>query len=64
MSFNPLLMSMSPAELRCTMQMMGCRTQQQLADKIGVTRSTVYLWLSGKGAVPRHIAMLLRMLSV
>ena len=38
------------------------RTQSDLAAAIGVSRSTVSLWLEGKVGVPRPVAMLLRML--
>ena len=33
-----------------------------IAAAIGVSRSTVSLWLKGKVGVPRPVAMLLRML--
>lgn len=57
-----LLASISPDELRSAMRILGYRTQSDLADAIGVSRSTVSLWLEGKVGVPRPIAMLLRML--
>ena len=44
------------------MRILGYRTQSDLADAIGVSRSTVSLWLEGKVGVPRPVAMLLRML--
>jgi transcriptional regulator with XRE-family HTH domain len=56
------LASMSPEELRTTMRSLGYRTQNDLAQAIGVSRSAVSLWLEGKVGVPRPIAMLLRML--
>ena len=56
------LASMSPDELRSTMRALGYRTQNDLAQAIGVSRSAVSLWLEGKVGVPRPIAMLLRML--
>ena len=56
------LASMSPDELRSTMRNLGYRTQNDLAQAIGVSRSAVSLWLEGKVGVPRPIAMLLRML--
>ena len=57
-----LLASMSPDELRTHMRKLGYRTQSELAAAIGVSRSTVSLWLEGKVGVPRPVAMLLRML--
>lgn len=56
------LASMAPAELRAAMRALGYRTQSDLADAIGVSRSAVSLWLEGKVGVPRPVAMLLRML--
>src|SRR3954462_3476739 len=56
------LASMSPDELRTSMRSLGYRTQNDLAQAIGVSRSAVSLWLEGKVGVPRPIAMLLRML--
>jgi transcriptional regulator with XRE-family HTH domain len=56
------LASMSPEELRGAMRILGYRTQNDLAQAIGVSRSAVSLWLEGKVGVPRPIAMLLRML--
>ena len=53
---------MSPDELRSAMRTLGYRTQNDLAQAIGVSRSAVSLWLEGKVGVPRPIAMLLRML--
>ena len=53
---------MSPEELRSSMRTLGYRTQKDLADAIGVSRSSVSLWLEGKVGVPRPVAMLLRML--
>ena len=54
--------SMSPDELRRNMRTLGYRTQGELATAIGVSRSTVSLWLEGRVGVPRPVAMLLRML--
>ena len=54
--------SMAPEELRRLMRTLGYRTQNDLANAIGVSRSTVSLWLEGKVGVPRPVAMLLRML--
>lgn len=54
--------SMSPGELRSTMRALGYRSQADLANAIGVSRSAVSLWLEGKVGVPRPVAMLLRML--
>ncbi|HEV2817085.1 MAG TPA: transcriptional regulator [Allosphingosinicella sp.] len=59
---DPLLESMSPAELRRAMRTLGYDTQSDIASAIGVSRSTVSLWLDGKVGVPRPVAMLLRML--
>jgi transcriptional regulator with XRE-family HTH domain len=57
-----LTASMAPDELRRAMQTLGYRTQSDLANAIGVSRSAVSLWLEGKVGVPRPVAMLLRML--
>ena len=54
--------SMAPDELRRHMRALGYRTQSDLANAIGVSRSAVSLWLEGKVGVPRPVAMLLRML--
>ncbi|MEO7865532.1 MAG: helix-turn-helix domain-containing protein [Sphingomicrobium sp.] len=59
---DPRLNSMAPEELRSAMRSLGYRTQNDLAQAIGVSRSAVSLWLEGKVGVPRPIAMLLRML--
>jgi transcriptional regulator with XRE-family HTH domain len=59
---DEMLASMSPDELKSAMRTLGYRTQSQLADAIGVSRSAVSLWLEGKVGVPRPVAMLLRML--
>ena len=59
---DPRLASMSPDELKTAMRNLGYRTQGDLANAIGVSRSTVSLWLEGKVGVPRPVAMLLRML--
>ena len=59
---DPRLASMSPDELRGHMRALGYRTQNELANAIGVSRSAVSLWLEGKVGVPRPVAMLLRML--
>ena len=59
---NPRLASMSPQELRAAMRALGYKTQADVADAIGVSRSAVSLWLDGKVGVPRPVAMLLRML--
>jgi transcriptional regulator with XRE-family HTH domain len=59
---DPRLASMSPGELRAAMRVLGYQTQSDIANAIGVSRSTVSLWLDGKVGVPRPIAMLLRML--
>jgi transcriptional regulator with XRE-family HTH domain len=59
---DPRLASMSPDELKSAMRSLGYRTQNDLAQAIGVSRSAVSLWLEGKVGVPRPVAMLLRML--
>ena len=59
---DPRLASMSPAELKAAMRTLGYETQSDIANAIGVSRSTVSLWLDGKVGVPRPVAMLLRML--
>jgi hypothetical protein len=59
---DPLLASMSPVELRTAMNALGYRTQSDLANAIGESRSAVSLWLEGKVGVPRPVAMLLRTL--
>ena len=59
---DDLRASMSPDELRTAMRALGYRTQNDLANAIGVSRSAVSLWLEGKVGVPRPVAMLLRML--
>jgi DNA-binding transcriptional regulator YiaG len=61
-SNREMLASMSPEELRSAMRTLGYRTQNDLANAIGVSRSAVSLWLEGKVGVPRPVAMLLRML--
>ncbi len=53
---------MPPEELRAAMRKLGYRTQNELAEAIGVSRSSVSLWLDGKVGVPRPVAMLIRML--
>jgi transcriptional regulator with XRE-family HTH domain len=59
---DPRLATMPPEELRTAMRTLGYRTQNELAEAIGVSRSAVSLWLEGKVGVPRPVAMLLRML--
>ena len=59
---DPRLAHMPPEELRAAMRKLGCRTQNDLAGAIGVSRSAVSLWLEGKVGVPRPVAMLIRML--
>jgi transcriptional regulator with XRE-family HTH domain len=61
---DPRLAHMPPDELRAAMHKLGCRTQNDLAAAIGVSRSSVSLWLEGKVGVPRPVAMLIRMLVV
>ena len=59
---DPRLAQMPPEELRIAMQKLGYRTQGEFAESIGVSRSSVGLWLEGKIGVPRPVAMLIRML--
>ncbi len=59
---DPRLAHMPPDELKAAMRKLGCRTQNDLAQAIGVSRSSVSLWLEGKVGVPRPVAMLIRML--
>jgi transcriptional regulator with XRE-family HTH domain len=59
---DPRLASMSPDELAQAMRRLGFRTQAEMASAIGVSRSSVSLWLEGKIGVPRPVAMLIRML--
>ncbi len=59
---DPRLASMPPEELQAAMRKLGYRTQNELAEAIGVSRSSVSLWLDGKVGVPRPVAMLIRML--
>lgn len=59
---DPRPASMSPDELKAAMRTLGYRTQNDLAEAIGVSRSAVSLWLEGKVGVPRPVGMLLRML--
>jgi transcriptional regulator with XRE-family HTH domain len=53
---------MPPDELKAAMRKLGYKTQNELAEAIGVSRSSVSLWLDGKVGVPRPVAMLIRML--
>ncbi|MDP8994430.1 MAG: helix-turn-helix domain-containing protein [Pseudomonadota bacterium] len=62
MDEDDLRASMPPEELRAAMRTLGYRTQGDLANAIGVSRSAVSLWVEGKVGVPRPVAMLLRML--
>jgi DNA-binding XRE family transcriptional regulator len=59
---NAMLRSMSPDEFRHSMRYLGCRTQAQMGEQIGVHRSTIGSWLLGKTGVPRHICLLIRLL--
>ena len=59
---DPRLATMSPDELKAAMRTLGYRTQNDLANAIGVRRSAVGLWLEGRVGVPRPVGMLLRML--
>ena len=50
-----MLASMSPDELRSSMRTLGYRTQNDLAQAIGVSRSAVSLWLRARSGAPgRH----------
>ena len=44
------------------MRSLGYRTQGDLAAAIGVSRSTVSLWLEGKVGVPRPVFIFLGLL--
>jgi transcriptional regulator with XRE-family HTH domain len=59
---DPLAASMPPEELRRAMRMLGYHTHSDLAEAIGVSRSSVSLWVQGKVGVPRPVAMLIRMM--
>lgn len=54
---------MTRFEFREHMLAMGCISHEQMARAIGVTRSTVSLWLSGRVPVPLPIAMLVRLMA-
>jgi transcriptional regulator with XRE-family HTH domain len=41
---------------------LGYHTHGDLAEAIGVSRSSVSLWVQGKVGVPRPVAMLIRMM--
>jgi transcriptional regulator with XRE-family HTH domain len=59
---DPLAASMPPEELRQAMRKLGYHTHGDLAEAIGVSRSSVSLWVQGKVGVPRPVAMLIRMM--
>jgi transcriptional regulator with XRE-family HTH domain len=59
---DPLAASMPPEELRRAMIKLGYKTHGDLAEAIGVSRSSVSLWVQGKVGVPRPVAMLIRMM--
>jgi len=59
---DPLAASMPPEELRGAMRKLGYHTHGDLAEAIGVSRSSVSLWVQGKVGVPRPVAMLIRMM--
>ena len=59
---DPLAASMPPEELRQAMRKLGFHTHADLAEAIGVSRSSVSLWAQGKVGVPRPVAMLIRMM--
>jgi plasmid maintenance system antidote protein VapI len=59
---DPLAASMPPEELRGAMRKLGYATHGDLAVAIGVSRSSVSLWVQGKVGVPRPVAMLIRMM--
>jgi DNA-binding transcriptional regulator YiaG len=52
---------MRPAELRGAMVQLGCSSNDDLAHLIGVQRSSVGNWLTGR-TVRKPIAMLIRLL--
>ncbi|MFN3388067.1 MAG: helix-turn-helix domain-containing protein [Allosphingosinicella sp.] len=57
-----MVASMPPEELRAAMRRLGYHTHNDLAEAIGVSRSSVSLWVQGKVGVPRPVAMLIRMM--
>jgi DNA-binding transcriptional regulator YiaG len=59
---DPLAASMPPEELRQAMRKLGYATHGDLAQAIGVSRSSVSLWVQGRVGVPRPVAMLIRMM--
>jgi DNA-binding transcriptional regulator YiaG len=59
---DPLAASMPPEELRQAMRKLGYATHGDLAKAIGVSRSSVSLWVQGRVGVPRPVAMLIRMM--
>ncbi len=59
---DPLAASMPPEELRRSMRILGYHTHSDLAEAIGVSRSSVSLWVQGRVGVPRPVAMLIRMM--
>lgn len=59
---SDLLARMEPDELRWTKIELDCPTNATLGARIGVHTSTVGSWSRGTTGVPRHVAMLLRLL--
>jgi hypothetical protein len=53
---------MSPDELRDAMHTLGWTTAREAGLTLGVSRSTVSLWLQGKIRIPLPVGMLIRIL--
>lgn len=57
-----MIKPMTTIELREAMHTLGAKTHQEMARMIGVERSSVSRWATGRIPVPAYIALLLRML--
>ena len=53
---------MNPDKLRRKIEMLGLE-KQQFAKLIGVTRGTLYNWLTGKHRIPKAVAILIDRIS-
>jgi DNA-binding XRE family transcriptional regulator len=56
-----MLMGMNTDELRRRRKALGM-TQEQLAHVLGVSRQSVFMWESGRTAIPALLALALRCL--